>query len=63
ATGMALGYGVAVAVFGGTASYLMVWLQQQHLDWLFPVYAAVLSLISVVLYLAARRRSGTYAGE
>lgn len=63
ATGMALGYGVAVAVFGGTASYLMVWLQQHHLDWLFPVYAAVLSLISVVLYLAARRRSGTFAGE
>ena len=63
ATGMALGYGVAVAVFGGTASYLLVWLQQQGLDWVFPAYAAVLSLLSVVSYVAARRHSGTFAGE
>lgn len=63
ATGVALGYGVAVAVFGGTASYLLVWLQQRGLDWLFPLYTAVLSIVSVVLYLAARRRHGTFAGE
>jgi hypothetical protein len=63
ATGVALGYGVAVALFGGTASYLLVWLQQRELDWLFPTYAAVLSLVSVVLYVAARRRSGTFCGE
>ncbi|TQM10890.1 MFS transporter [Pseudonocardia kunmingensis] len=63
ATGVALGYGVAVALFGGTASYLLVWLQQRELDWLFPTYTAVLSLVSVVLYVAARRHSGTFAGE
>jgi MFS transporter, MHS family, alpha-ketoglutarate permease len=63
ATGVALGYGVAVALFGGTASYLLVWLQQRELDWLFPTYAAVLSLVSVALYVAARRRSGTFCGE
>jgi MFS family permease len=63
ATGVALGYGIAVAVFGGTASYLIVWLQSQGLDWVFPVYVAVLSLISVVLYLAARRSSGTFCGK
>src|SRR4051794_16568550 len=49
-TGVALGYGIAVALFGGTASYLVVWLQQAGLDWVFPVYVAVLSVISVVVY-------------
>ena len=63
ATGVALGYGIAVALFGGTASYLIVWLQTQGLDWVFPVYVAVLSAISVVLYLAARRSSGTFCGK
>lgn len=63
ATGVALGYGIAVAVFGGTASYLLVWLQSHGLDWVFPVYVAVLSAISVVAYLAARRSSGTFCGK
>jgi MHS family alpha-ketoglutarate permease-like MFS transporter len=63
ATGVALGYGIAVAVFGGTASYLVVWLQQAGLDWLFPVYVAVLSVISVVVYAAARRSSGIFVGK
>ena len=63
ATGVALGYGIAVALFGGTASYLIVWLQSEGLDWVFPVYVAVLSAISVVLYLAARRSSGTFCGK
>lgn len=63
ATGVALGYGVAVALFGGTASYLMVWLQKQDITWLFPVYTAVLSIVSVVLYVAVRRRGGTFIGE
>lgn len=63
ATGVGLGYGIAVAVFGGTASYLLVWLQQLDLSWVFPAYVAVLSLISVVLYLRTRRIQGTYVGE
>lgn len=62
-TGTGIGYGVAVALFGGTASYLLVWLQSHDLLWVFPVYTAALSVISVVLYVAARRYSGTYAGE
>ncbi|HEX6452852.1 MAG TPA: MFS transporter [Trebonia sp.] len=63
ATGVGVGYGVAVALFGGTASYLLVWLQQMHLSWVFPLYTAVMGLISVPLYLAARRRTGLHAGE
>lgn len=63
ATGVGLGYGIAVALFGGTASYLLIWLQQQGIDWLFPAYLAALSLISVVLYVLAKRSTGLYAGE
>lgn len=63
ATGVGLGYGVGVAVFGGTASYLLVWLDSRGVAWLFTVYTAALSAISVVLYVLARRHSGTFAGE
>ena len=63
ATGTALGYGIGVAIFGGTASYLLVWLSSIHLTWLFSVYGAVLMTISVLLYLAARRVNGTYIGK
>lgn len=63
ATGVGLGYGIGVALFGGTASYLLVWLGQHGEPWMFPAYTAVLCLLSVVLYLAALRRTGTYRGE
>ena len=63
ATGTGVGYGIAVAAFGGTASYLMVWLQSHGLLWAFPLYTAVLSIISVVLYVVARRKSGIFCGE
>lgn len=62
-TGTALGYGIGVALFGGTASYLLVWFQSLHADWIFPVYVAVLSALSVVLYVLARRSSGLFVGK
>jgi MHS family alpha-ketoglutarate permease-like MFS transporter len=62
-TGVALGYGIGVALFGGTASYLLVWLQSLNLTWVFPVYVAVLSILSIVLYLAARRTNGIFVGK
>ncbi|MDQ0767602.1 MHS family alpha-ketoglutarate permease-like MFS transporter [Pseudarthrobacter defluvii] len=62
-TGVALGYGIGVAVFGGTASYLLVWLQSLNLTWVFPVYVAVLSILSIVFYLAARRSNGIFVGK
>jgi len=61
--GVSLGYGIGVALFGGTASYLLVWLQSVELDWVFPVYVSVLSIISIVLYLLARRRNGLFVGR
>ncbi|MDP9883123.1 MHS family alpha-ketoglutarate permease-like MFS transporter [Sinomonas atrocyanea] len=62
-TGVALGYGIGVALFGGTASYLLVWFQSLHADWIFPTYVAVLSALSVLFYVLARRSSGLYVGK
>ena len=63
AAGCGLGYGIGVALFGGTASYLLVWLQRAHLGWLFPCYVAVLCGLSIALYVVARRRGEVYVGE
>ena len=49
-------------LFGGTASYLLVWLQSRD-SWVFPVYVAALSAISVVLYLSPAVPSGIFAGK
>lgn len=61
--GGGLGYGVAVAAFGGTASYLVVWLNKNGWNTAFPVYVAVLAAISVVLYIWARKKEGVFVGE
>ncbi|TSD65274.1 MFS transporter [Aeromicrobium piscarium] len=61
--GTSLGYGLGVALFGGTASYLLVWFQSRGLDWAFPLYVATLSVVSVVLYLLARKYNGVHAGK
>jgi MFS transporter, MHS family, alpha-ketoglutarate permease len=63
AAGGGLGYGVGVAAMGGTAGYLVVWLGSIGVSWLFPVYGAVLALISIVLYLWARESEGIFVGE
>jgi MHS family alpha-ketoglutarate permease-like MFS transporter len=52
-----------VAAMGGTAGLLVVWLGGIGLGWLFPVYAAVLALLSIVLYTWARRSEGVFVGE
>ncbi|SEI78839.1 MFS transporter, MHS family, alpha-ketoglutarate permease [Arthrobacter sp. yr096] len=62
-TGVALGYGIGVALFGGTASYLLVWFQSLNISWVFPVYVAALSILSIVFYLAARRSNGIFVGK
>ena len=63
AAGGGLGYGVGVAAMGGTAGLLVVWLGGIGLGWMFPVYAAVLALLSIVLYTWARRSEGVFVGE
>ncbi|MFE4545110.1 MFS transporter [Arthrobacter sp. NPDC056727] len=62
-TGMAVAYGLGVAVFGGTSSYILVWAQQQDMVWAFSIYAAVLSLISLWLYSLAVRKGQVHFGR
>lgn len=62
-TAVGLGYGVGVGLFGGTASYLFVYLQSVGLSYVFPIYIASLCAISVVLYLVAKRRNGVFRGK
>lgn len=63
ATGTALAYSIGVALFGGTASFLFVWLNLLGLTWVFCLYGAVVCIISIVLYQAVVRRTGLYAGR
>ncbi|OPF80936.1 MFS transporter [Streptomyces antioxidans] len=51
ATGIALPYALAVAVFGGTAPYLTTWLHESGHSDLLWVYVSAASLISLVVYL------------
>jgi MFS transporter, MHS family, alpha-ketoglutarate permease len=62
-TAVGLGYGIGVALFGGTASYLFVWLQSVGLGSVFPFYVATLCAISVVLYLLAKRKNGVFPSK
>ncbi|MFF1832365.1 MFS transporter [Paenarthrobacter sp. NPDC058040] len=62
-TGMAVAYGLGVALFGGTSSYILIWAQQQNMLWAFSVYASVLSLISIWLYSVAARRGHVHIGR
>ncbi|MFE3266963.1 MFS transporter [Streptomyces sp. NPDC059215] len=51
ATGIAVPYALAVAMFGGTAPYVITWMHDHHLsDWLW-LYLSVASLISLAVYL------------
>jgi MHS family alpha-ketoglutarate permease-like MFS transporter len=62
-TAVGLGYGIGVALFGGTASYLFVFLRSVGLGGIFPVYVATLCAISVILYLVAKRRNGVFTAD
>jgi MHS family alpha-ketoglutarate permease-like MFS transporter len=62
-TGMAVAYGLGVAIFGGTSSYMLLWAQQHDILWAFSVYAAVLSLISIWLYRLAARKGQVHIGN
>ena len=62
-TGVGLGYGIGVALFGGTASYILIWLQGQGQLWVFPVYVAILCALSVIFYVLAKRKHGIYVGS
>lgn len=51
ATGIALPYALAVAVFGGTAPYITTWLNESGMRDMLWLYVAAASAISLVVYL------------
>ncbi len=62
-TGVAIGYALGVTIFGGTSPYLLVWLKQANMSWLFPVYGSIVALLSVIVYHAAKKRGHVYIGN
>ncbi|MFJ8948920.1 MULTISPECIES: MFS transporter [unclassified Streptomyces] len=62
-TGVGIGYAVGVAGFGGTAPYVLLWFQNHGAAAAFPVYVAVLCLLSVLLYRLAFARGAVRAGD
>jgi len=62
-TAVGLGYSLGVALFGGTASYLLVWLSSLDLYWVFPVYIGVILLLGVMFFLLSVRRHGMHGAQ
>ncbi|WP_429298317.1 MFS transporter [Paraburkholderia sp. GAS199] len=60
-TGVGLGYALGVSIFGGTSPYLLLWLRHVGAERLFAIYGATVALLSIVVYLAAKRRGHLYA--
>ncbi|RXH33244.1 hypothetical protein XH94_30710 [Bradyrhizobium zhanjiangense] len=62
-TGVALGYAIGATVFGGTTPFLLLWLQRSNLSWVFPFYGTAIALLSILVYLIAKKRGGVYVGD
>lgn len=58
ATGVAVATSVSVAVFGGTAPYLMTWTSANNAEWLFFLWLAFLSSLAIVGGLLVRETRG-----
>jgi MHS family alpha-ketoglutarate permease-like MFS transporter len=56
--GLGFPYAVTVAIFGGTAPYIIAWLSDHGHQYLFPWYITALSLISLVAYITSRETKG-----
>ena len=58
ATGLAVPYSIAVALFGGTAPYLQTYLASQHMTSTFVWYGVVLGLLSGLVVLTLPETKG-----
>ncbi|MCF7553597.1 MFS transporter [Pseudonocardia sp. WMMC193] len=58
ASGIGVPYSFIVAIFGGTAPYVLTWLSSHDLVWVFSVYSVVLVLIGVVTTLLSPETKG-----
>lgn len=62
-TGVSLGYALGVSIFGGTSSYLLVWLRESDMMWAFPVYGSIVACLSVLVYWVAKKRGHVHVGD
>ncbi|WP_080796377.1 MFS transporter [Corynebacterium pacaense] len=58
ATSVAFATSVSVALFGGTAPYLMTWFNQHDMEWAFFVWVGLLSSLAIVGGLMVRETKG-----
>ncbi|ALL79556.1 major facilitator transporter (plasmid) [Pseudonocardia sp. EC080610-09] len=58
ASGIGVPYSLIVAIFGGTAPYILTWLSSHDLVWVFSLYSVVLVLIGVVTTLLSPETKG-----
>ncbi|TNC29209.1 MFS transporter [Amycolatopsis alkalitolerans] len=58
ASGVGVPYSVMVAIFGGTAPYVLTWLHAHQLDWLFSVYLVLLVAIGLITTLLTPETKG-----
>ncbi|MFY4775331.1 MFS transporter [Metabacillus sp. RGM 3146] len=65
ALGVGFPYGVTVAIFGGTAEFIALWLKSIKLEWLFYVYVALCIAISFITYwrMGESSKSSKIEGE
>jgi len=56
AVGLGVPYSIGVAIFGGTAPFLIEWLSSLDRMWIFPLYVATLSVCTLVATLSMRDR-------
>ncbi|MDT0269925.1 MFS transporter [Streptomyces sp. DSM 44915] len=62
AAGVALATSVSVALFGGTAPYLMTWFDESGLAWVFWIWVGLLSALAIVGGLLVRETRGIDLG-
>ncbi|MBB4684402.1 MFS transporter [Amycolatopsis jiangsuensis] len=58
ASGIGVPYSFVVAIFGGTAPYILTWASSRGLEWAFALYMVVLVLVGVVTTLLSPETKG-----
>ncbi|AKS34627.1 MFS transporter [Mycolicibacterium goodii] len=58
ASGIGVPYSFTVALFGGTAPYVVTWLADHHLEWVFALYSVILVTIGLVTTLLSPETKG-----
>lgn len=53
-TGLGIPSNTVAAVFGGSAPYLIVWMTEHRLAWLYPLYVSAISALGVTLIFLTR---------